>query len=566
MSISKSILSLTLCLIISFVLQAQNNSCLVQQVWGPDSFILKEGNISQTFEPCSNGQLNYLNLKLGSMSDVSFATRMNISKFTRSGQELLCTQQMVIPGSDREPAVNVWLTSPVELEAGERYIITIEGNKDHSIQVKYSPQDDYSNGSILKNGQREKGDLAFELGIMHNQAEHRPSKAMFSITPASDPCSLSNKRKDCDLDAKTHEWSQSFSPCEEVNLKAFAILASSSQDKMGQFSVHQKNLQGKWQIIFQQEMLLNVGDETWSQWVLQEELILQKNTEYRFKVDLNNPWGVSYFGTRSDAIKNGKYEGAGKIKDLAFQLNPFQAALPEFIDEEGDCALVNDISPVSRASQNELISISFIACEFGELNRIQLPVVLRENQNFSWFIRDKQEYILGEGEVHSSDITNGIAIIEPQNVQLVEGLEYDLILISNEMETVKFYLAQPDTPEIWEIRSDTDELILPLALKIEMKSEVIDFIEAQDQSLLKSNIYPNPFTQQFTLRLEGDYTGTIKIGVYDFRGNEVQHLVVEKQDLISENKVTFDHNFDPGYYTLRIECGSEVYLETLIKE
>ncbi|MDG1766547.1 MAG: T9SS type A sorting domain-containing protein, partial [Flavobacteriales bacterium] len=118
----------------------------------------------------------------------------------------------------------------------------------------------------------------------------------------------------------------------------------------------------------------------------------------------------------------------------------------------------------------------------------------------------------------------------------------------------------------WEIRSDTDELILPLALKIEMKSEVIDFIEAQDQSLLKSNIYPNPFTQQFTLRLEGDYTGTIKIGVYDFRGNEVQHLVVEKQDLISENKVTFDHNFDPGYYTLRIECGSEVYLETLIKQ
>lgn len=566
MSISKSILTLTFCLIISFVLQAQNNSCLVQQVWGPESFILTEGNISQTFEPCSNGELNYLNLMLGSTSDVSFATRMSISKFTRDGQELLCTQQMVIPAADREPAVNVWLTSPVELEAGERYIITVEGNEDHSIQVKYSPQDDYSKGSILKNGQREKGDLAFELGIKHNQAEHRPNKTMFSITPASEPCAISNKRKDQEVEAKTHQWSQSFSPCEEMKLKAFSILASSNQDKMGQFSVHQKNQEGKWQIVFQQEILLNVGHETWSQWFLQEELILRENTSYRFDVELNNPWGVRYFGTRSDAIHNGRYQEAGKIKDLAFELNPFQAALPEYLEDEGDCALLNAISPVSRASENELISISFIACEFGKLKRIQLPLVLREQHSLSWFIRDKQEYILGEGEVHAGDLVNGIAIIEPEDVQLVEGLEYDLILISNEMETVKFYLAKPDSPEIWEIRSDIDELILPLALKIEMTSEVIDFIEAQDQSLVKSTIFPNPFTQEFTLRLEGSYTGPISVSVYDFRGNEVQHLLIEKQDLNCEHKVTFDHQAAPGYYTLRIECGAEVYLETLIKE
>ena len=566
MSISRSILSLTLSLIISFGLYAQNNSCLVQQVWGPDSFILKEGNISQTFEPCSNGELNYLNLMLGSMSDISFATRMSISKFTRSGQELLCTQQVVIPAADRDPAVNVWLTNPVELTEGERYIITIEGNKNHSIKVKYSSQDDYSNGSILKNGQREKGDLAFELGIKHNQAELRPNKAMFSITPATEPCSLSNTRKDHQLDAKTHEWSQSFRPCDNINFKAFAILASRKQDKMGQFSVHHKTPQGKWQIIFQQEMLLNVGDETWSQWILQEELILQKNTEYRFTVELNDPWGVAYFGTRSDAIKNGQYEGNSKLKDLAFKINPLQAAAPEYSSGEGDCALINAISPVSRASQNELIIISFIACEFGELNRIQIPVVLRENQYFSWFIRDKQEYILGEGEVHTSDVINGIAMIEPQDIQLVEGLEYDLILISNELETVKFYLAKPDSPEIWEIRSDIDEMILPLALKIEMKSEVIEFIEAQDQNLVKSMIYPNPFVQQFTLRLEGGYTGSITVGVYDFRGNEVQRLLIDKQEMIIENTVIFDNTLDPGYYTLRIECGSEVYLETLIKQ
>lgn len=376
------------------------------------------------------------------------------------------------------------------------------------------------------------------------------------------PCS----RKDLELDADRNDWSQSLTPCEEVKMKGFSILASSSQDKMGEFIVHQKNQQGNWQVIYQQEILLNVGQAAWSQWALQEELILRENVEYRFDIELNNPWGVSYFGIRSDAIKGGKYLGSGKMNDLAFEINPFQEALPEYIDNNSDCALINVLSPVSRASQDELISISFIACEFGELQRIQIPTVLRENNHFSWFIRDKQEYILGEGEVHSSDITNGIALIEPEGIQLVEGLEYDLILITNEMEMVKFYLAHPDAPEIWEIRSDTDELILPLAMKIEMKSEVIDFIEAQDQNLLKSNIYPNPFTQQFTLRLEGNYTGTINVGVYDFRGNEVQHLVIEKQDLISENKVTFDHNFDPGYYTLRIECGSEVYLETLIKQ
>jgi hypothetical protein len=94
---------------------------------------------------------------------------------------------------------------------------------------------------------------------------------------------------------------------------------------------------------------------------------------------------------------------------------------------------------------------------------------------------------------------------------------------------------------------------------------VLEFIEAEDEALIKSSIYPNPFDEQFNLKLEGNYTGSLMIGVYDFRGNEVHSERLETTAGSSTHQININQNLLPGYYTLRIECGNEVYLETLVK-
>lgn len=167
MSLFTKVLPLTFCLLISALTLGQNNACIVQQAWGPDHFVLRSGEISQTFTPCSSGELNYIELHLSSQNSTSFATRLKVSKFTRTGQEQLSTQQIVVPSSDQDPLVRIWLTSPVELKKNETYIFTISAHNDYPIEVHYSSENDYPFGSILKNGQRERGDLAFGIKNRH---------------------------------------------------------------------------------------------------------------------------------------------------------------------------------------------------------------------------------------------------------------------------------------------------------------------------------------------------------------------------------------------------------------
>ncbi len=568
MSSFTKVFPLTFCLLISALAMGQNNACIVQQAWGPDVHVLRSGKIAQTFTPCSEGELNYLELQLSSQNSTSFATRLNISKFTRSGQEQLSTQQIVVPSSEQDPLVRIWLASPVELQENETYLFSILAHEDHPIEVHYSAENDYAYGSILKNGQRERGDLAFELGIKHEQPE-LARKTMFKVSPSSDPCALENVRDDEKWDAQQGIWQQSIRPCVETNLSSISILARCSQDELGTLviSMEDQERNGEWQPLHEQEILLRSGNKAWKEIVLNSILDLEPSNTYLISLALNEPWGTSFYGTRSNPIKSGSAcgEERGKIADWAFKINPVKSTLPEYLVSDGDCTLTNSISPITRSSQDELIAISFIACEFGTLNSIQLPMILREGNRVSWFIRDKQEYLLSEGELTASDLVNGIASIVPENLQLVEGLEYDLLLITEDIEAVKFYYARPDAVEIEEITSDLDESILPLALKIDIKSEVLEFIEAEDEVLVKASIYPNPFAEQFNLKLEGNYTGPILIGVYDFRGNEIHSERLDNATGSSVHQIKMDYELMPGYYTLRIECGNEVYLETLVK-
>lgn len=566
MSLFTKVLPLTFCLLISALTLGQNNACIVQQAWGPDHFVLRSGKISQTFTPCSSGELNYIELHLGSQNSTSFATRLKVSKFTRTGQEQLSTQQIVVPSSDQDPLVRIWLASPVELKENETYIFTISAHNDHPIEVHYSWENDYPFGAILKNGQRQRGDLAFELGIKHEQPE-LVRKTMFKISSNDDPCALQNTRDEQQWSAKKGVWQQTLRPCESTDFSSLSVLATCSQDELGILSISFENGTGEWELLHQQEILLASGEKSWKEIFLNTSVELESLNTYLISLELNDPWGTTFYGTRSNPVKLGIAYGIehGNIADWAFKIKSSTHVLPEFTASEGDCSLTNAISPMTRSSENELIAISFIACEFGALSSIQIPLILREGNRLSWFIRDKQEYLLSEGELNSEDIVNGIAQINPESLQLVEGLEYDLLLITEEIEAVKFYYARPDAVEIEEINSDLEESILPLALKIDIKSDVLEFIEAEDEVLVKSSIYPNPFEEQFSLKLEGNYTGSLMIGVYDFRGNEIHSERLETTAGTSVHQINIDQDLLPGYYTLRIECGNEVYLETLVK-
>lgn len=68
----------------------------------------------------------------------------------------------------------------------------------------------------------------------------------------------------------------------------------------------------------------------------------------------------------------------------------------------------------------------------------------------------------------------------------------------------------------------------------------------------KISLYPNPFTDEINLKIEGERFGKVELVITNTLGQEVGNLILEKQEIILQEKVYFKPALIPGMYFVRL--------------
>ncbi|ADB42528.1 putative Ig domain-containing protein [Spirosoma linguale] len=85
--------------------------------------------------------------------------------------------------------------------------------------------------------------------------------------------------------------------------------------------------------------------------------------------------------------------------------------------------------------------------------------------------------------------------------------------------------------------------------------------EPQELTGLQVTYYPNPFTESFTVRVQGQSSAKLPLLMYDSYGR----VVLQRDDLAPEEIINVSSGFAPGVYLLQVGTGAETKRYKIIK-
>ena len=88
-----------------------------------------------------------------------------------------------------------------------------------------------------------------------------------------------------------------------------------------------------------------------------------------------------------------------------------------------------------------------------------------------------------------------------------------------------------------------------------------------DQVAPSLTVYPNPFSNQFTIRFAGEGVPVAQLYIYDMRGRKVASQSYDIAPVITTQEIQFDASeLNAGMYVFRLKVGKQVKSGTIIKE
>lgn len=520
----------------------QPHGCLIHESWGPDKLSVQEGTISQSFQPCSDGEVVYLHLYVRSTDATSFSTKMWLTENPNPHRAALGTQQVVIPSNSQKSFVSINMTHPVQLDAGKKYWIHLAANEDHEFDIQYSKKDDYPDGEAYVSGVKIAGDLAFELGMRYPETT---PKQLFKVKNAPE-CVLKNSFGEEAI--SNRPWSMEWKACKDIEINSIGVQSNHATSSEALVSFYIKNELGQRQWIDDINAVIRPGQSDFKTILLSKSIEIKSGETLLVELEELNEWGVSYIGKQDN----------GKV-DFNYWINPVQwTDWTALKDQTSDCAQYSEELVKLHESEDELLIQSFTACTEGHLERIVIPGNYYQDASFDWFIRDQNELILAEGTCNQKDLENGAMVIEDLHLPVILDAKYDLVVVTGETPCNLFMSNEGQHPALI---TETGTKKLPLFFGIEYKSLMIELEEVQDQVSIK--LYPNPFVDRFSVALEGKQAQA-SISIFDFQGKEIFKELLSSDENLKE--VVLPANLLPGYYTVRVDTQGQVFLETIIKK
>lgn len=551
-----------------------SNACLVSQAVAVNQMKLVSGTVAQTFKPCQNGTLDYLTLHINSANETSFAAELVV----KQGKEIISCQQIVIPSQSAKSSNTTWLANAPALEQGKEYRFEISIPQGQKLEVGYTSEDLYTAGRMSINGMSLNGDIAFEAGI--RSFAHEENMAFNSsdgdCVPAQDVADRVVSPRDF--------IGQTFELCEGIRLIGASVGYRSSNYAKGFveiYKVAQQNATYVGKLSFTSAPADEVGTLMAT---TPEPLELHAGATYQLRViaidgqrfpadfmlwyGVNDPYDRGTMFTRRNGATN---------NDLTFELFEMGSMASEEdgtgnSDEfqtftafpEHDCLASQPYYNHEHAFTNTNMSLEVPVCEDGKLEAVYLPGTIDGEAPVAFVLRDDRGRNVRSGVLQS--IADGVLLANLDNAPALFYYKYSIDITVPEGTSLR--IPSSDSPDHNGLKVSVNGSAYErnLSYAVGMRPYVFNFDEAIEEREVQVNVFPNPFVSDFNLQIDGLDGRAATVRVYNFQGTEVFTTQVEGRAESTTVHVVPEHALTRGYYTIRIEYGDSVKVETIVKQ
>jgi hypothetical protein len=565
-------LSLTLALGFASSDAQASNACLVSQTVAVNQMKLVSGTVAQTFKPCQNGTLDYITLHLNSANEQSFTAELLV----KQGKEIIASQQIVVGSHGAKANTTTWLATPPAIQEGIEYRFEIAIPAGQELEVGYTGEDLYTAGRMSINGMLLTGDIAFEAGI-------RSFDRNENITYRASENDCIPAQEIADRVVSPRDFiGQTFELCEGLRLVGASVGYRSANYSKGFIEIY-KVAQQNATYIGKLKFTAAPADEVGTLMATSEEQIdLHAGVTYQLRVvpfdgqrfpsdfmlwhGVNNPYDRGTMYTRRSGATNNDltfelFEMSSMASDVDNTVEQFQV-FAEFPEHE--CTASQPYFNHEHAFNGVSISLEVPVCEDGKLEAVYLPGTIDGDGAVPFVLRDDRGRNVRTGSIQS--IANGVLLANLDNAPALFYYKYTLDITVPEGTNLRIPSSDSPDHNAMKVTVNGSPYERHLAYAVGMKPYVFNFDEAIEEREIQVNVFPNPFVSDFNLQIDGLDGRQATVRVYNFQGTEVFTTQVEARDESTTVHVVPEHALTRGYYTIRIEYGDSVKVETVVKQ
>lgn len=560
-------------LLVSIFAEAEDNSagCLMIQTNIEERMLMTQGVIGQSFMPCEDGSLEHLTLFIESASSDTYGAQLSIY----DGTTELTRQQFVIPAKGSEPRVQAWMAQPPNLESGKEYQIRVHVPEGKSFYAYYSSLNTYAQGNLRVNGLYMGGDLAFEAGV---RLQEKPISTQ-QQHPDQQPCVQQQEFAQEKIAANLIEG-QSFMVCEDASLDGIMLHYTAKTNVMGKASLWARGNEHMGPAA-EFTFALSPAEYMTPMYLIPDaKAELEANTNYLLTFDglaasSALPDNFELFCSSANTYAFGKLYSPilEKSKDLTFQLDlsAAEAADDDTVVYEfnghpwHDCTISQPYWTAKRTFTGPtVITLEVPVCDDGTLEDIYLPGETKKSESIRYRVLNSGDRTIATGSLDDLDGHPGVLHADLNDKSVLFYFDYRIELTIAEGAELTLHvntLENRDLPTY----INGEKAASGVCYTVGMRPYTMTFTAVEeDRFAPELTAYPNPFTDQFRVRIDGLKGRKGKLTLYNLQGTPLWEQTIEDDTDNPVVRIQPETSLDRGYYTLRFEYEDQVILQTVI--
>lgn len=540
------------------------DGCIIVQTDGMACMQLDAGTVGQTFTPCREGLLDYLVLYTGSANEVSFAAELRILR----GDVEMHRQQVILQSADRQPQVRVRMARPPYLYPGETYTIELKVPGGKQLAVAYTENDRYSFGSMTLNGLLTPYDLTFEAGIrsFEERIESIPSEnchpEQFEINGGQ---ALAEVRK------------QGFQLCEDAELLGMSLGYRSPVPFTGRIQLmHHDNP------YLPIALLPFTADPSEEGRLVAtagiSDILPSGNYHFEIVVDGDAQSLVELLTAAHNPYTQGTLFtlNGPSTDDLSFSVITDEPMAPkderpgfEVLSgyEDHPCAIAQPFHDIWQSFSGTKLSLDLPLCDDGMLQTLYLPArVTGVVSAIVYKIKDANGRTMYTANVMEDHFEEGRLALELGGQHVVYYQHYTVEIDIPESAGLDLGMSSHPDHAGFVARSDDESIRFHPSLALGMEPFAFEEVTTSESLPVNFHAFPNPFTTELNIELSQVEGREVVVRLYSVLGEEI---AVEHTDgSRGEELLSFqlDDHMERGFYTLRIESGDYVSIDTVVKQ
>ncbi|NNE55396.1 MAG: T9SS type A sorting domain-containing protein [Flavobacteriales bacterium] len=368
--------------------------------------------------------------------------------------------------------------------------------------------------------------------------------------------------------------------------------------------------EGKSLIHQQQVVVPSSNQNPYAQVWLPEQVTVDHESEYVFEVEIPDGRQIEFFHSDIEGESNFEINGIKTPAHLAFEMGIAKPVKSLFkiresvrsnvqpwelnIPDDYACLTMQRYLSSSAVYDGNTITQTFTACQDGVLDQLFLNATIQTNNqsdpsasltilneegqqmaqadaiwnaNYDYLKFDFAQNLLAGGATYTLkiDVADNTTI----TLNTVDVSQYFVgqmtIDGSSVAQNVCFMGLMQNAPVVDEPEED-----------MEVDHNIYDNYDQWDHEFyhekptyvekLRHKVYPNPFVSEFNVKVETEAQIPGVITLYNFMGKKVFERNVEDMSSVNEVAVNPTEELTIGYYTLRIEYGDDIILDTVVKQ